>query len=304
MARSIGGIAPPILGIGGNMLQTIAIALSIISGSIILIILSRLSWLKFRRFRNLSPSLDLEWVEDCKGLCQAKFDGSIVELTDLRDFTWTSKRDHDGKWITTKVNVDKIVDVWYIVDHFHDIKGLAHTMLSFEFEDGQFISFSFETRRELGERYHPWDGLWRAYELYLVVSTESDALALRTNQRKHKVHLFRATPQPGNDKALFLALCNRANELATNPEWYHTLTSSCTTAIVDQINLIAPGRIPPMWRTLLPGHSGRAAHRLKLIQDWGGYDETLRISRIDEQAQTWDGKSDYSTHIRANLPAK
>ena len=40
-------------------------------------------------------------------------------------------------------------------------------MLTFEFKDGQFITFSFETRREIGERYHPWQGLWRAYELYL-----------------------------------------------------------------------------------------------------------------------------------------
>ena len=57
-----------------------------------------------------------------------------------------------------------------------------------------------------------------------------------------------------------------------------------------------------MWRTFLPGHSARAAWKLKLIEDWGGYEETLAASRIDQHATNWDGKGDYSRHIRENLP--
>ena len=177
-------------------------------------------------------------------------------------------------------------------------------MLTFEFGDGQFITFSFETRREVGERYHPWNGLWRAYELYLLVATEKDALHLRTNARKHKVHLFRVQTPPGKDKALFNALCDRLNSLAEKPEWYHTFGKTCTTAIVDQVNLITPGRIPRMWRTLLPGHSARAAWKLKLIEDWGGFESTVEASRVDERANLWKGDEDYSHFIRAHLPPK
>ena len=49
---------------------------------------------------------------------------------------------------------------------------LAHTFLSIEFNDGRCISISFEARRVKGERYHPWKGLWRSYELYLLIGYE------------------------------------------------------------------------------------------------------------------------------------
>ena len=95
----------------------------------------------------LEPRLDLEWVDDCAEHATASFKGSKVSLKNVRDFSWKNKREYDSKWITSKVDIDEIVDVWFVIDHFHKIKGLAHTMLTFEFKDGQFITFSFETRK-------------------------------------------------------------------------------------------------------------------------------------------------------------
>lgn len=276
----------------------------IFSGAGLFVMFVNAMWKRYIRLKALEPRLDLEWVDDCAEHATASFKGSKVSLKNVRDFSWKNKREYDSKWITSKVDIDEIVDVWFVIDHFHKIKGLAHTMLTFEFKDGQFITFSFETRREVGERYHPWKGMWRAYELYLLVATEKDALHLRTNARNHKVHLFRVQTPPGKEKALFNALCDRLNSLSENPEWYHTFGKTCTTAIVDQVNLITPGRIPRMWRTLLPGHSARAAWKLKLIEDWGGYEATLQASRIDERARKWDGKEEYSEFIRAHLPPR
>ncbi len=286
------------------MLQNIALAVMILSSLGLIWLFIRSMWRRYVRLMAETPRLDREWVDDCKHLTTAKFKGSKVSLSKVRDFKWKNKREHDGKWADIDVDLDDIKDVWFVIDHFHSIKALAHTMLTFEFGSGDFITFSFETRREVGEKYHPWDGLWRAYELYLLISTERDALHLRTNARSHKVHLFRVQAPPGKDKALFSALCDRSNALAETPEWYHTITSTCTTSIVDQVNLITPGRIPRMWRTLLPGHSARAAWKLKLIEDWGGYDATITASRIDERAMKWDGKEEYSEFIRAHLPPK
>ncbi|MAH90634.1 MAG: hypothetical protein CMA11_02580 [Euryarchaeota archaeon] len=286
------------------MLRDIAFWVMIASGLSLIFISIKIMWARYVRIKSLEPGLDKEWVADCAKHGAATYKGSKVTMKNVRDFTWEGKRGHNSKWIDTKVDIDDITDVWYVIDHFHKIKGLAHTMLTFEFGDGQFITFSFETRREVGERYHPWDGLWRAYELYLLVATESDALHLRTNARKHKVHLFRVQTPPGKDKALFNALCDRLNSLSEQPEWYHTFGKTCTTSIVDQVNLITPGRIPRMWRTLLPGHSAKAAWKLKLVEDWGGFESTMAASRIDERARNWDGSEDYSRFIRAHLPPK
>ena len=276
----------------------------VISGISLIFVLISIAWQRYVKIKSQQPALDREWVADCAKHGKASFKGSKDTLENVRDFTWKNKKEHNSKWIKTKVDIDGIRDIWFVVDHFHKLKGLAHTMLTFEFEDGQFITFSFETRREVGERYHPWDGLWRAYELYLLVATESDALHLRTNIRNHKVHLFRVQTPPGKDKALFNALCDRLNNLGETPEWYHTLGKACTTSIVEQVNLITPGRIPRMWRTILPGYSAKAAWKLKLIEDWGGYDSTISASRIDERARNWDGNEEYSMYVRAHLPPK
>ncbi|MCS5537440.1 MAG: DUF4105 domain-containing protein [Candidatus Poseidoniaceae archaeon] len=271
-------------------------------GAGLTIILLRYAWLWWTRVRPRVPELHREWWSDCAELGHAEINGDAIEITNVRDFTWRSSKDHDVKWVTKNVDATEIKDVWFIIDHFHRLRALAHTMISFEFEDSEVLTFSFETRRELGDKYHPWDGMWRGFELYLLVATERDALHLRTNVRKHKVHMYRVQSPEGKDKALLVQLCKRMNELKVRPEWYHTLSASCTTTIVSQVNQVTPGRIPFTWRALLPGHAARAAFKLGLVQDWGGYAETLQKSKIDKNAQAWNGESDFSQHIRETLP--
>ena len=285
------------------MLTRLLLVIGCVIAAEIIVILLRYAWLWWTRVRPRKPALDREWWSDCAEHASVNRDGDDFSIQNVRDFTWRSSRDHDVSWIEKKVNTNEIKDVWFIIDHFHKIRGLAHTMLSFEFNDGQVLTFSFETRREIGDKYHPWDGMWRAFELYLLVATERDALHLRTNVRSHKVHMYRVDGPEGKAKALFEQLCNRNNQLLERPEWYHTLSASCSTTIISQVNAITPGRIPKTWRALLPGHAARAAFKYGLIEDWGGYEKTLKISRIDEHARSWDEAGDFSEHIREHLPS-
>lgn len=43
---------------------------------------------------------------------------------------------------------------------------VAHTIMSWEFADGQHLAISIETRRERGEEYSALRGFFREYELY------------------------------------------------------------------------------------------------------------------------------------------
>lgn len=272
-------------------------------GALLLIVALRLAYVWRTRVRPLQPSLDLEWAADCEHLTTATVDGNNITFHMVRDFTWRTTRDRDERWAeTVQVRLDELKDVWFIVDHFHALKGLAHTYLTFEFEDGTCLSFSFETRREKGERYHPWDGLWRAYELYLLVGFERDVTGLRTHGRKNKDYMFRAITPPGKDKDLLMGLIGKLNQLAVEPEWYHSLLTTCNTSIVRIVNQVTPGRIPFLWRNFLPGYTPKAAFKLKLIEDWGGLEATLAAARIDERAQAWDGEEDYSAMLRSFLP--
>ena len=115
--------------------------------------------------------------------------------------------------------------------------------------------------------------------------------------------MFRAITPPGKDKALLLGLINKLNQLAAEPEWYHSLLTTCNTSIVRIVNQVTPGRIPFLWRNFLPGYTPKAAFKLKLIEDWGGFEATLEKARIDERAQRWDGTEDYSVMLRSFLPS-
>ncbi|MBL6732928.1 MAG: DUF4105 domain-containing protein [Candidatus Poseidonia sp.] len=279
-------------------------ALGVGFGALGLLVGMRLFYVWRTRIRPLQPSLDLEWAVDCEHLTTATVDGNDITFHMVRDFTWRTTRDRDENWAeSVHVRLDELKDVWFIVDHFHALKGLAHTYLTFEFEDGTCLSFSFETRREKGERYHPWDGLWRAYELYLLVGFERDVTGLRTHGRRNKDYMFRAITPPGKDKDLLMGLIGKLNQLAVEPEWYHSLLTTCNTSIVRIVNQVTPGRIPFLWRNFLPGYTPKAAFKLKLIEDWGGLEQTLASARIDERAQAWDGEEDYSAMLRSFLPS-
>ena len=70
--------------------------------------------------------------------------------------------------------------------------SIAHTMLSFGFEDGAPVCFSIETRNEIGEEYSALRGLFKNYELVYAGGDERDLVGLRTTHRKGEdVRLYR-----------------------------------------------------------------------------------------------------------------
>jgi hypothetical protein len=226
-----------------------------------------------------------------------------VTLYDVRHFDWhTADRGFDERWAEETYDTEELVGVWYVVDHFHRLKGMAHVLLSFEFAGDRFVTCSFEARRTKGQAYHPWTGLWRGYELYLVWGGEEDLIRVRTHRRKHPVYLFPCVVPDGKGEALFQRLCRRTNELANEPEWYHTFKTTCTTSLVDLVNQVTPGRVPFMWRILLPGHTPRAAFRLGLIQDveQRGYEALLESCYITDRALAHgDAVGGFSQAIRS-----
>jgi len=274
----------------------------IIITPLLFIAISTVIW--FIRVRPRKPQLDAKWNSDCEFLTTTATEGSKITFRNVRDFFWRTTRDRDEAWADeVVVDVNELKDIWFIVDHFHPIHGMAHTYLTFEFNDGTCLSFSFEARRRIKQRYHPWDGLWRNYELYLLVGFERDLTGLRTNARGNKDYMFRAITPPGKDKDILLRMAQKANLLAESPEWYHSFLTTCNTSIVRMVNRVTPGRVPFLWRNFLPGYTPRAALKLGLIEDWGGLEATLEQARIDLFAQKWDGEGSYSEMLREHLPA-
>ena len=278
-------------------------AVVIITASVVLIILA--FYFIWRKKVGWKKALtDREWMDDCAELPYFEMheDGRNFTLHNLRDFTWRTTKDKDSHWETFSASIDDLVDIWFILDHFHKIKGMAHTMLTFEFTDNRYITASFEARREIGERYHPWTGLWREFELYLVWGTERDMIGLRTNGRGNDVYLYPTQVLPHKREGMLNRMIERTNQLAKNPEFYNTLTKTCTTAIIREINTVTPGRVPLSWRALVPGYIDHLALKRGLLVDKGGLAATKSAAAISDKAKSAGlgerGTNEFSLSIR------
>ena len=263
--------------------------------------LSFLIWVILRHL-SLRPSNDRSWVNDNERMATADFDGDMVTIRNVRDFNWRSTRDFDERWIDVKINLDTISKIWFVLEYFDPSKRqMAHTIMSFETEDGERIACSIEVRREKGERYHPLKGLFRQYELIYVWATERDVIGVRTRCRKKSVtHLFEAVVLgPGNERRMLESYLRRTNKLSVEPEWYNTITNTCTTNIVGHVNQVYPGRVPRAISILLPGLSPRLLHRNNLVKMTGTLEETLEMSIIDQRGNSWDESSDFGDWIRS-----
>ena len=276
-----------------GIIETGAILISIL---VVLVLL----W-AFVRHLSLRPSNDRSWVNDNERLTTAEFDGDEVTIRNVRDFEWRSNRDFDKRWLDMKINLNDVSKIWFVLEYFDPSRRqMAHTIMSFEMSDGTRLACSIEVRRERGERYHPVKGLFRQYELIYVWATERDVIGVRTRCRKRSVtHLFEAVVLgPGNERRMLESYLKRTNKLCNSPEWYNTITNTCTTNIVGHVNEVYPGRVPRAVAVLLPGLSPKLLQRNNLVKIDGTIEETMRNSIIDEKAKSWDGVVDFGDWIR------
>ncbi|MBW3565719.1 MAG: DUF4105 domain-containing protein [Acidobacteria bacterium] len=249
------------------------------------------------------PSNDRDWTIDQSRLATAEIDEPLVTIRNIRNFRYRSETDFEPAWYDATFDLRELENVWFVVEPFGSWRGLAHTFVSFGFEDQKYVAFSVEIRKEKGEAYSPLKGLWRQYELMYVVGDERDLIGLRANHRNNDVYLYPVRTTRRRAQRMFLEMVRRANQLAANPEFYNTITNACTTNLVDHVNLVAPDRIPLRAGVIFPGYSDRLARQLGLIDTELPPDELRARFRINEPAGEHAGAEDFSVRIREHLPA-
>src|SRR5450432_1588847 len=179
---------------------------------------------------SIAPSNSRNWTPDVACVARAVFHDSSVSIQNVRDFKYRSESDYDQRWETRRYNLDGI----HGVDLFLSFWGptqIAHTIASWEFDDGQHLAISIETRKEKGESYSAVRGLFHQYELYYVVADERDLVGLRTNYRDEQVYLYRIRVPASQARALLIDYLKEVDRLADHPQWYNALTQNCTTTI-------------------------------------------------------------------------
>ena len=248
----------------------------------------------------IAPSGDRNWRPEVAVMPRAFIEGDHVRITGVRNFDYRSRNDFTVHYEEREVDLSHLTGLDFFVSYWSE-GPVAHTFVSFVFDNAAPLSISIETRPEVGRGFEPIASMFKQFELIYVVGDERDLVRVRTNYRKETVYLYRLNASDIDAPRLLLVYLDRINELAERPEWYHLLSNSCTINIVRYTN--AAGRVGRFdIRHLFNGlidsylyHSGRVDTTLR-------FDELRRRSLINEAAQAADDAPDFSQRIRASLP--
>ena len=105
----------------------------------------------------------------------AEIQGNQLTVRNVRNFDYRTETDFTPRWETRTYDLSKLrgLDLYVI---YWGSPSIAHTILSWEFDDGQHLAVSIETRKETGESYSAVRGFFRQYELYYVLADERDVV--------------------------------------------------------------------------------------------------------------------------------
>lgn len=250
----------------------------------------------------IEPSNDREWLPSVAHPATARVDGDLVTIENVRNFHYRSETDFDERWETRQYDLSKLTGIDMFLSYWGS-PMIAHTITSWEFEGGQHLAVSIETRMEVGEGFSAVLGFFRQFELFYVAADERDLIALRTNHRGEQVFLYRLTASKAMARAMLLEYLQEMNHLAEHPRWYNALTHNCTTAIRKHAQSVAPGN-PFSWKILVNGFIDQLGYERGTIDTSLPFEELRQRSDVTERGRAAGDDRDYSRLIRDGLPGE
>src|SRR5215212_5386498 len=98
------------------------------------------------------PSNQRDWTPDNARVATAEFRGDSVRIHNVRNADYASTKRYTVRWEDRAYDLRGVKRAWFLVEPFsRDWRGPAHTLASFEFDDGRFLAVSVEVRKEKGE---------------------------------------------------------------------------------------------------------------------------------------------------------
>lgn len=189
-------------------------------------------------------------------IARVGFDGDFAKITNLRLGEYPVDGERTIRWSSITVDLRELTNVHFLLHSWgHGWRGVAHTMLTFEFANSPNLVCSVEARLRRGQGYSVVSGFRRSYELAYTWSTEHDALLERHDPRKQiQIASLEASITQHRARQLFVAAAERTNQIADEPEWYHAMTNSCSANMVGWVDGVLPGQLKRNPRFLMPGY--------------------------------------------------
>jgi len=251
-------------------------------------------WLK------IPPSNDRDWQPDVAVLPQVVFEGDQVTIRNIRNVEYRSETDYTVRHYDATFDLKKLRSVDnYLV--YWGSPAIAHTMMSFGFEDGRYLCFSVETRKRRGQKYSSVKGFFKQYEITYVVADERDVVRLRTNYRQEDVYLFRLKTSKELRTRVFLYYLREVSRLRDRPEWYNALTNNCSANIRGHTAPYNP-RGKWDWRIIANGYVDEFMYEQGVLDRSLSLSQLKRRSHINSKAKAAGNVPEFSARIREGLP--
>jgi len=251
----------------------------------------------------IPASNDRKWQPDVAVLPYATVKGEQVTIHNIRNLNYRTETDFDVRYYDKTFDLNRLDSVDLIAVYWMG-DAIAHVMVSFGFQGRDFVTFSIETRKELGEEYSTLKGFFKQYELIFIAGDERDLIRVRTDYRKppEDVYLFRTRMPPENARKFFMEYVRQINSMKEHPEWYNTLTTNCTTDVVRLIRAYG-GQARYNWKVLLSGYAPQYAYDLGALDTRIPFEELRKLSYINPKARAVGDDPGFSMKIREGLPA-
>src|SRR5690606_11909082 len=134
----------------------------------------------------IAPSHDRHWRAEVAVMPRATVEGDRVHLTGVRIFAYRSVHDFTACYEEREVRLSRVAGLDFFVSYWKE--GLvAHTFLSFLFDDAKPLCVSIETRPEEGEGFAPVASLCNPFALLSVVGAARGREGVRLAARDERL---------------------------------------------------------------------------------------------------------------------
>ena len=178
--------------------------------------------------------------------------------------------------------------------------AIAHTIISFGFEDGRYLDFSIELRRTQNDQYSAVAGFFKTHELVYIGADERDLLTVR-QARNEQIQLYRLRTPPERARALLVEYIKQANDLAARRRFYNTLTTNCTTTIFNMMRAVTSS-IPFDWRIILTGHLPSYLYEHGAVETRISLQELRQRADVTSRVEAGLSEVEFSSRLREGVP--
>ncbi|MFT4547346.1 MAG: hypothetical protein ACI8XO_003469 [Verrucomicrobiales bacterium] len=231
------------------------------------------------------PKLNGNWVDEQARLTRVEIDGDLMTVENYRHTVYRSLEDYEVEFKEKVFDLSQLQSVDFLVVPFSAWRGLAHVFVSFGFSDGEYLAVSVEARRETGEPYSPVGGLYRMYEVIYVFGDERDVVGKRAVFQKHPVYLHPMIADHASARGLLESMVAQTNELTEKPQFYHTVTNTCTSNVLVHATELENRPRRYDFRLVFPGFADGLGVEIGLIDAPDGLQALREISLINARAE-------------------